>query len=73
MNGEKNQKVATVVGRAGMCSDDGRALTYWWAVQTNDFGGRGFYTDPQGHFDTEQQARDWAALRGYAVTNRAAL
>lgn len=67
------KKVATLVGRAGMCSDDGRAITYYWQVQTNDNGGRGWYSDPQGCFDTEDQARAWAAAKGYEVTERAVL
>ena len=59
-------KVATIVGTAGMCSDDGRALTYYWRIFTNERGGVGFYREHlcQGE---EATARKWCADRGYSV------
>lgn len=64
----QNQKVATIVGTAGMCSDDGRALSYYWRIFTNDSGGRGFYNEHYFGGD-ETGARGWCAERGYDVRN----
>lgn len=63
-------KVATIVGTPGMCSDDGRALTYSWRLQTNDCDGNGFY-DERGRFPTEDAAREWCDEHGYKVTSTA--
>ena len=63
-------KIANLVGTPGMCSDDGRALTYSWRLQTNDHDGRGFY-DERGHFPTEQAAQKWCEERGYIITKTA--
>lgn len=60
------EKVATIVGKAGMCSDDGRALTYGWRIFLNDHGGRGFYRE---HYfsGSEDGARAYCNERGYNV------
>lgn len=61
------KKVATIVGVPGMCSDDGRALTYGYRVQTNDWGGVGFYNEA-GYQPDEVSARKWCEDHGYTVT-----
>lgn len=58
--------VARIVGRPGMCSDDGRALTYGWSLYTNEASGQGFWNSPHWH-PTEEAARDWCSVNGYEV------
>lgn len=61
------EKVAVVIGRPGMCSDDGRAITYYWQYQTNEYGGKGYYSEPRGHFNEASEARDAVEKLGYKV------
>lgn len=63
------QKVATIVGRPGMCRDDGSAITYYYQVQTNEYGGTGWYSEPRGFFNDEYGAMAWAMHHRYDVTN----
>lgn len=61
-------KVAIIVGEAGICSDDGRALTYAWRIMVNEHGGRGFYTDAKRIWNApESEAREWCKQNGYHV------
>lgn len=67
------KKVASICGRSGMCSDDGRAITYDWQLFLNDHGGQGFWHGGPGYpnhgraFDTEADARAYAGKLGYEV------
>lgn len=66
-------KVAKIVGVPGMCSDDGRALTYGWNLYLNDHGGVGFWhggpalSNHASYHSTEEGARERATSLGYEV------
>ena len=62
-------KVASIIGEAGMCSDDGRAFTHSWRIMTNEHGGRGWYKDAKRIWNSpESEARKWCEENGYRVT-----
>lgn len=68
-------KIARIVSRACMCSDDGRALSLEWQLFLNDYGGSGFWHGGPGSprhgktFGTEASARAEASRLGYRVTD----
>lgn len=68
-----NPKVATLVGRAGMCSDDGRALTYGWDLYLNRNGGAGWYDSPLyfSGLNGEVEAIKYCEENGYNITSKA--
>jgi hypothetical protein len=69
----ETSKVASIVGHACMCSDDGRALTYEWQLYLNDHGGKGnwhggpAFPNTCSRYDTEEAARKEAEALGYRV------
>lgn len=68
-----NSKVATLVGKAGMTSDDGRALTYGWDLYLNRNSGLGFYDSPlyfRG-LNGEEEAIKYCEENGYTITSKA--
>lgn len=70
-------KVAQIVSRPTMCSDDGRALGLEWTLFLNEHGGRGYWHGGPGRpnhgsvHGTEDEARQRAAALGYEVTGTA--
>lgn len=70
----EKRKVASIVGRAPMCDDSGRAISYEWTLSLNDLGGLGFwhggpaFPNTSRSFNTEQEARIYAIDLGYEVT-----
>lgn len=67
-------KVASIVSRAPMTDDSGRALSIEWQLFLNDNGGAGYWHGGPGFpthcsvYNSEKQARDRAAKLGYEVT-----
>lgn len=51
---------AHIHSKPGMCSDDGRAITLGWYVQTSPRRDAHFWSDPH-YFPTEEAARAWCA------------
>lgn len=64
------ERVASIVGIPGMCSDDGRALTYYYQTYLNENSGKGFYREG-GNFSTEEAAEAHLVSQGYTVTSKA--
>jgi len=64
-----HNKVVKIVGIPGMCSDDGRALTYGYNLYLNNYGGRGFYENARyfGGDDGNIKAREYAETNGYRI------
>ncbi len=77
MEQQQNMKVAHIVGVPGMCSDDGRALTYGWNLYLNDHGGKGFWhggphsPNHASYHRTEDEAKAFAEKHGYTLTGTA--